>query len=155
MNTLLAKLGVLAAACALAFGAGFYTEHKFTVASQVVAEKKEVKTVAADIPKSIAASNQIQTQANTQQAAVASVKEAVNTRLAQPLKVTHATSQAAASEVQVQSLPAGDQPMPFDLDTVRLLNAARRGVAVDAASGIDAEVASAPAVAGRPRPNSH
>jgi hypothetical protein len=149
----LQQIGILALACAAAFGAGFYTEHKFNVASQVVAEKKEVKATAVEIPKSIAVSNQIQTQANTQQAAVASVKEAVDKRLAQPLKVTHATSQAAASEVQ--NLPAGDQPMPFDLDTVRLLNAARRGVAVNAASGSDAKVASAPAAAGRPRPDSH
>jgi hypothetical protein len=153
MNPLLARIGILALACAAAFGAGFYTEHKFNVAAEVKVEQKEIKATAAEIPKSIAASNQIQTQANTQQAAVASVTQAVNARLAQPPKVNHATSEAAASEVQ--SLSAGDQPMPFDLDTVRLLNAARKGIAVAPAGVSDAEVAGAPAAARGPRPDSH
>jgi hypothetical protein len=148
----LAQIGALAIACAVAFGAGLYTKDKFFQAAQVTAVKHEVAAVAKEVPQSIAASNQIQATADTQKAAVETVKEAVNARLAQPPKVTnHVNAQGAASEVQ--SLPAGDQPMPFDLDTVRLLNAARRGIAVSAASGSDAEVASAPAAAGGPYPD--
>ncbi|MFT4064257.1 hypothetical protein [Paraburkholderia sp.] len=154
MNPLLAKIGVLAVAVALAFGAGFYTEHKFNLAGQVTAEKKEVKATAQEIPQSIAQSNQIQAAADTSKATVSTIQAAVDAQLAKPSKViphVTASSQAAAGEVaQVQSLSAGDQPMPFDLDTVRMLNAARKGVAIDAASSSDAEVASAPTAAGRP-----
>src|SRR6185437_2720087 len=114
----LSQIGVLAVAVAIAFGAGFYTEHKFNVASQVTAVKKEVKATAAEIPQTIAASNQIQSAVETKQAALTSVETAVNARLAQHPKVNHATAQAAASAAsEVQSLSAGDQPMPFDLDT--------------------------------------
>jgi hypothetical protein len=152
----LAKIGALALACAFAFGAGFYTEHKFNLAAQATVEKKEIKATAAGIPQSIAASNQIQATADTGKAQVASITDAVNTRLAQHPKVNHATAQAAAiAASEVQSLSAGDQPMPFDLDTVRLLNAARQGIPADAAGGSDAQVAGAPAAARGSRPDGH
>jgi hypothetical protein len=156
----LTKIGLLAIVAALAFGAGFYTEHKFVLASQVAAVKKEVKQTAAEIPKSIAASDQIQAAAAASQAAVTTITAAVDKKLAAPAPsaqtkaLSHAlatTNQAASAVAEVQSLTVGDQPMPFDLDTVRLLNAARKGIAIDAAGSGAAEVQSAAPAAGGSR----
>jgi hypothetical protein len=148
--SILSKLGILAIVVALAFGAGFYTEHKFNQASQVVAVQKEVKNTAAAIQQSTAASQKIETVAATKEAAVQSVVKAVNARLDQPRKTAtqHDTSQAPGCE---EPATAGDQLLPFDVDTVRLLNAARQGIAVSAAPSGDADVASAPAAAGAAR----
>jgi hypothetical protein len=148
---LLSKLGILAAACAIAFGAGLYTAHKFALASQVAAVKQEVKVTARAVQQSTAASQQIQTTVQSKDAAVANVKQAIDARLAQPRKPVVSTStnhETAQAPVCDASNPVGDQPLPFDVDTVRLLNSARAGIVVSAAAGSHAEVASPASAAG-------
>lgn len=151
---LLSKLGILAAACAIAFGAGFYTEHKFVLAGETAAVKKEVKNTAAAIQQATVQSQQIQATAQAKDAAVESVKQAVDARLAQPRKPVVSTStnhETAQAPVCDQGSTVGDQPLPFDVDTVRLLNGARAGIVVSAAGDSHAEVAKpAPAAGGSP-----
>lgn len=145
--TLLSKLGIFAVAAAIAFGAGFYTEHRFVEASQVAAVKTEVKNTAVAIQQAAVTSQKIEAVVQDKETAVQTAVKAVNARLAQPRQTAtqHDTPQAPGCET---SATAGDLLMPFDVDTVRLLNAARQGITVSAAPGGHAEIQGAASAAG-------
>lgn len=151
----LSQIGVLAAACAIAFGAGFYTDHKFNQAHEVVAEKKVVATAATDVQAAQVASVKLEASTAAVAAAVDQNKSAIHQRVTAQIKRQEpvAVAQAAPASNPSETHDETNQPdsaacngFALDVGTVRMLNASRAGVAFHPASSGDDAGDAAPAL---------
>jgi len=159
----LSQIGVLAVACAVAFGAGFYTNHKFNQASQVVAGKKAVATTAQDVQHAQVASQKLEASAAVVAANVDQNKSAIHQRVAAQIK-RQASARVTAAHARPASTPTDethheknhDATNPaaglacdgfyLDVGTVRMLNASRAGAAFHPAGSGDEALDTAPAL---------
>lgn len=153
----LSQIGVLAIACAIAFGAGFYTDHKFNQASQVVTEKKSVIATAKDVQvaqvksqkleesTAAVATNVDQNKSAIHERVAAQVKQQAVARVAAPVQSASTPTDETQHETNP---PAGLACDGFYLDvgTVRMLNASRAGVAFHPAGSSDEALDAAPAL---------
>lgn len=129
-----------AVALAVGFGGGWLERGVHTKAKEVKVLKKELKDSANNIVQSHNISQKIETQIDQGRAASASIKSAVADRLIQQKEREHeAFSKQVARQLDKQdgSLPVCPDPR-LDVGTVRLLNAARQGTAVDTTGSGDA-----------------
>jgi hypothetical protein len=151
----LSQFGILAIIAALAFGGGFYTEHEFNQAHEVVAEKKVVATAATDVHVAQVASQKLEASAVAVSAAVDQNKSAIHQRVAAqtrrqaPVAVAQTAPASTSSETHDETNPpdsAACNGFALDVGTVRMLNASRAGVAFHSAGSGDEALDAAPAL---------
>lgn len=141
----LAKIGVLALACGIGFGAGVYVERQFTLASQT---KHEVKVVAGAATGVAAAQT---TSAKVEAAAAATAdnidqnKVAIRHRVAAQIKRAAAPASTPSEEAH-ETMRAACGGFYLDVGTVRMLNASRAGAAFHPAASGDEAGDAAPAL---------
>ncbi|PLC44588.1 hypothetical protein C0Q88_07870 [Ralstonia pickettii] len=114
--------------------AGYYTKGQFEMAKEATQLRADKKESARGVIASTAANHALEQKVDASDKAVTAVQKAVAKQLAKPVKRKDAHEESAQCV-----LPAGDAALPFTVGTVRLLNAAREGVAVDAAAVVDGE----------------
>ncbi|WKZ86368.1 hypothetical protein N5B55_05280 [Ralstonia pickettii] len=127
---------ILALVAGLLIGglAGYYTKGEFEQAKEATQLREDKKESAQAVVDSGAANHALEQKIETGAKTATVVQKAVAKQLAKPVK------RKDTHEEPIQcSLPAGDAALPFTVGTVRLLNAAREGVAVDAAAVSDGE----------------
>ncbi|MGN8188643.1 hypothetical protein ACTJLD_21905 [Burkholderia sp. 22088] len=141
----LAKIGVLALACAIAFGAGVYVDRQFVLASRA---KQEVKVVAG-VATGVAVA---QTKSKTVESAVAVTadnidqnKVAIRHRVAAQIKRAIAPAPTPSEEAH-ETMRAACGGFYLDVGTVRMLNASRAGVAFHSTTSGDEAGDTAPAL---------
>lgn len=136
-------------AVTVGFGGGYYTKTKFMAASETHELKKEAHESAGNILESHSKSAGIESKVAAGNTAANSIKSAAAQRV---IKQERAREEFAKEHArQTDKLdPASDAvcpPFVLDVGTVRLLNAARQGSAVESAGGSN-EALNAPSSVG-------
>lgn len=157
MSAVLRWVGGIAIAFLVGTGVGMFTESRFQKADQTVAAQRAIQQTAQQIVEATQTSQAVEVKAQTVAKDITQIKQAVAARILAPKEPPHATRPAATGPVvpaapavplenRANGLAAPAQAFDadrfvsdyrFDVGTVRLLNAARTGTAVDAAGGSD------------------
>lgn len=158
-----ALIAAVALALTVGFGVGYYTKGKLTDAQEVTALRKDTKQTATSVVESVKQSAALDSAVVADSAQIDTIKTAATARVAkyQPKPEQHNEqrltsgsddglhrqqsanryTQAAELAAQVDCRSAG---LVLDAGTVRLLNAARQGAALDSAGLGDGEKPAAP-----------
>jgi len=131
----------------IGFGGGYYTKSKFTDAAVVEQVKKDDKQTATNVVVSAQTSQKVESEVQKSDTTVSEIQEAVSKR---PKRVRPSVViQPAQENLNEKSDPKAVQSVvscdayQLDVGTVRLLNAARKGVGLDSIASGD-EALSAP-----------
>lgn len=128
---------ILALVAGLLIGsaAGYYTKGQFVKAGEVGELRAEKKEDAKTVVESAADNHALEGRIETKNQTVTTIQKAVAQQLSKP-----APAKEAIHDTPLQcTLPAGTAVLPFTVGTVRLLNFAREGTAVDATAVLDGE----------------
>jgi hypothetical protein len=137
------------AALVIGFGGGYEVHSKFTKAVEVTSLKRDAKVSGANVVESHKASVSIESKVALQNAVADKLKSAAALRVAKQQERAHeefAKELARSLDKKMPPEPVVCPDPVLDVGTVRLLNAAREGAAVDAAGSSDAALETPSAV---------
>lgn len=125
----------------IGFGSGYYTKSKFADAAIVKQVISDQKDTAKNIVESVDTGQKVETSVQESNDEVTKIQEAVAKRpkLVKPVPqpVQESSNEKAIAVVQVLPTVVSCDAYQLDIGTVRLLNAARKGVSLDTVTGSD------------------